>query len=197
MVNKRYVNKFMQAGMMDYWYGRGSEALATLQKLRSNFEASQFHAETDELLKNMNNVDQLFKTGESYLVADEPEKAVEPFKEALETDKRVMGELAETHQSFYRKNILQDMAAKSYQRGKHWADREDKRRGCKLWKLGFEFYKGNTDLNRAVAFCSTQALQTLNEAGGCNDLSAVQDFAVPGDGMAEQVEAKKQEWKCH
>ncbi|MBU8899428.1 FHA domain-containing protein [Corallococcus sp. H22C18031201] len=195
-INKKYVNKFMQAAMVDYWFGRGSEALATLQKLRSNFEASQFHAETDLLVKDMGNVDQLFKVGESALTAEDPEKAAGFFREALETDTRLMANMAESHPSFYRKNILQDMATKAYSRGKHWADREDKRKACRIWKLGFEFYRGSTDLNKAVAFCSGQASQALSGAGGCSDLTVVEDYAVPGDGVAEQLAAKKTEWKC-
>lgn len=196
MMNNRYSPKLMQAAMMDYWHGRGSEALATLQKLRSKEDSAQFHAQADDLMRDVSNVDQLFKAGASALNLDDPERAVEPFKEALSTDKRLMGELAETHLSFYRKNIFQDMASKAYQRGKHFADREDKRRGCKIWKLGFEFYKGNTDLNRAVAFCSTQAQQALSEVAGCQDLSIVEDYAVQGDGIAELVATKKQELKC-
>ncbi|CAM4062025.1 FHA domain-containing protein [Corallococcus sp. ZKHCc1 1396] len=196
MMNSRYSAKLMQAAMMDYWAGRGSESLATLQKLRSKVDSAQYHAPADELMRDVSNVDQLFKAGESALTREDPERAVEPFKEALATDKRLMGELAETHLSFYRKNILQDMAAASYLRGKHFADRDDKRRGCRIWKLGFDFYKGNTDLNRTVAYCSTLAQQVLNNAAGCPDLGAVEDYAVPGDGIAELVAAKKQELKC-
>ncbi|RKH03816.1 FHA domain-containing protein [Corallococcus praedator] len=196
MMNSRYSAKLMQAAMMDYWAGRGSEALATLQKLRSKVDSAQYHAQADELMRDVSNVDQLFKTGESALTREDPERAVAPFKEALTTDKRLMGELAETHLSFYRKNIFQDMAQAAYLRGKHFADREDRRRGCRIWKLGFDFYKGNTDLNRTVAFCSTQAQQVLSNASGCMDLAAVEDFAVPGDGIAELLAAKKAELKC-
>ncbi|NBD09580.1 FHA domain-containing protein [Corallococcus silvisoli] len=196
MMNSRYAPKLIQAAMMDYWTGRGSEALATLQKLRSKEDQAQYHAQVDDLIRDVSNVDQLFKTGESALTNNDPERAVAPFKEALTTDKRLMAELAETHLSFYRKNIFQDMATASYLRGKHFADREDRRRGCRIWKLGFDFYKGNTDLNRVVAFCSTQAQNALNAVGSCSDLTAVEDYAVPGDGIAEQVATKKAELKC-
>jgi pSer/pThr/pTyr-binding forkhead associated (FHA) protein/tetratricopeptide (TPR) repeat protein len=195
-VKKRFPHKLMQAAMMDYWAGRGSEALATLQKLRGNYEAAQFHAQTDELIKIMSTVDQLFKGGETYLAADDPEKAAEPFREALQVDKELMQELAESKPSFYRRNILQDMADKSYLRGRQWADRQDKRRACKVWKLGFSFYAGNPDLNKASAFCSTLAADALRGAGGCPDLAAVLDYAVNGDGIAEKVGEKKAEWKC-
>jgi hypothetical protein len=107
-----------------------------------------------------------------------------------------MGDLWETLPSFYRRNIQQDLASNALIRGKHHADREDRRRGCKVWKLGFEFYKGNTDLNKVVGFCSTQGLRALQNAGGCGDLQAAEDFAVPGDGLGEKIVAAKQEMKC-
>ncbi|MFP2912632.1 FHA domain-containing protein, partial [Pyxidicoccus sp. 3LFB2] len=195
-VKKRFPNKLMQAAMMDYWAGRGSEALATLQKLRGNYEAAQFHAQTDELIKIMSTVDQLFKGGQSFLAGDDPEKAAEPFREALQVDKELMQELAESKPSFYRRNILQDMADKSYQRGREWADRQDRRRACKVWKLGFGFYAGNPDLNKASAYCSNLASDAFKAAGACPDLAAVLDYAVKGDGIAEKVEEKKAEWKC-
>jgi tetratricopeptide (TPR) repeat protein len=182
--------------MMDYGAGRGSEALATLQKLRGNYEAAQLHAQTDDLIKVMSTVDQLFKGGQTYLAADDPEKAAEPFREALQVDKELMQELAESKPSFYRRNILQDMADKSYQRGKHWADRQDNRRACKVWKLGFSFYAGNPNLNKASAFCSNLALSTFREASGCPELAAALDFAVKGDGVEDMVMGKKAEWKC-
>jgi ABC transport system ATP-binding/permease protein len=196
MFNKRYEPKLVQAAMMDYWSGRGSESLATLQKLRAKVDQAQYHALADDLIRDVSNVDQLFKTGESSITNDDPERAVTPFKEALATDKRIMGDLAESHMSFYRKNIFQDFASAAYLRGKHYADREDRRRGCRIWKLGFDFYKGNTDLNRVVAFCSTQAQNALNAAGSCSDLATVEDMAVPGDGIAELLATKKAEMKC-
>ncbi|NTX41296.1 FHA domain-containing protein [Myxococcus sp. CA033] len=195
-VKGRYPNKLMQAAMMDYWAGRGSEALATLQKLRASSESAQFHAQADEMLKTMSTVDQLFKGGQSYLAADDPEKAAEPLREALEVDKSLMLDLAEPKPSFYRRSILADMADKSYQRGKHWADRDDKRRACRMWKLGFGFYAGNPDLNKAAGFCSATALSAFRQAGGCPDMAAVLDFAVKGDGVEELVVAKKKEWSC-
>jgi hypothetical protein len=144
----------------------------------------------------MSTVDQLFKNGETFLAGDDPEKAAEPFREALQVDKELMLDLAESKPSFYRRNILQDMAEKSYQRGREWADRQDRRRACRVWKLGFGFYAGNPDLNKAAAFCSSLASDALRDAGGCPDLAAVLDFAVKGDGVAEKVDEKKKEWSC-
>lgn len=195
-VKKRFGHKLMHAAMMDYWAGRGSEALATLQKLRGNYEAAPFHAQADELIRIMSTVDQLFKNGETFLASDDPEKAAEPFREALQVDKELMLDLAESKPSFYRRNILQDMAEKSYQRGREWADRQDRRRACRVWKLGFGFYAGNPDLNKAAAFCSSLASDAFRDAGGCPDLAAALDYAVKGDGVQEKVEEKKKEWSC-
>jgi pSer/pThr/pTyr-binding forkhead associated (FHA) protein len=193
---ERFANPFLFAAMMDYWGGRGNEALAKLQKLRSNYEMSQLHGQADELIKQVGTVDQLFKNGQALLQVEDVERAAEPMGEALELDKTLMGDLWERLPSFYRRNTQQDLASNALIRGKHYADREDRRRGCKVWKLGFQFYKGNTDLNKVVGFCSTQGLRALQNAGGCGDLQAAEDFAVPGDGLAEKIVAAKQEWKC-
>jgi len=195
-IDERYSNPFLRAALMDYWAGRGNEALAKLQKLRGDYDQSQFHAQADDLLKQIGTVDQLFKNGEALLQMQDVEEASEPLGEALELDKQLMGELWERLPSFYRRNIQQDIASSALIRGKHWADREDRRRGCKIWKMGFQFYKGNTDLNKVVGFCSTQGLRALQAAGGCGDLQAAVDFAVPGDGLEEKIAAAKQEWKC-
>jgi tetratricopeptide (TPR) repeat protein len=194
--NQRFPSKHIVAAMVDYWYGRGNEAFATLQKLRSNYELAQFHRQADELIKDVSTVDQLFKIGQSHLQNEDVEKAAEPFLEALEVDKRLLGELAETRASFYRRNIQQDMASKSLVRGKYWDDRGDPSRACRVWKLGFRFYPGNTDLNSAVGRCSSRALKAFKEASTCEDLQGVLDLAVPGDGIEEKVAALKTENGC-
>jgi pSer/pThr/pTyr-binding forkhead associated (FHA) protein/tetratricopeptide (TPR) repeat protein len=193
---QRLPNKFMIAAMMDYYGGRGNEAVATLQRLRNNYELSQYHSQADKLIADVNNVDQLFKTGQGYLQKEEVEKAEEPLLEALEVDKRLMGDLAETKPSFYRRNIQHDMASAAIARGKYWDDRGDKRRSCRIWKLGFRFYAGNTDLNSQVGRCSTRGLSAIKEASSCSELDVVLDYAVPGDGLDERVAAMKKELGC-
>ncbi len=193
---QRFPNKFLVAAMMDYWGGRGNESFTTLQKLRSNYELAQYHGEADKLLTDVSNVDQLFKIGQGHLQNEDVEKAAEPLQEALEVDKRLMGELADTRPSFYKRNIQQDMAAKAIKRGTFWDDRGDQRRACRIWKLGFRFYAGNTDLNFQVGRCSTRGLKALKAAQACEDLDAVMDLAVPGDGLEEKVAAMKKESGC-
>jgi tetratricopeptide (TPR) repeat protein len=197
MFKERYPNAYMNAAMFDYWGGRGNESLAKLQKVRSNYELASLHNQTDLLIKDVGNVDNLFKSGSTLLTEGEIEKAAEPFEEALEVDKRLMGELWESVPSFYRKNIQQDMADKAYERGRDWAKRDDQQRACRLWKVGFRFYKGNTDLIRVLSnLCSTQATKLLASASSCRELNEVLVWAVAGDGVEEKVAKKREELQC-
>ncbi len=193
---QRYTNKNLFNAMMDYWTGRGNEALVTLQKLRNNYEQSQYHAQADELISAVGTVHNLYTAGQTLLAKNELEKAAEAFREVLDGDQKLMAELAETKPSTYRRNLQMDVATKAYEMGRYWSEREDPRRGCKLWKLGFSFYAGNPTLNKAVGFCSTKAAQALANAGSCEDLPLALEFAVKGDGIEEAVEAKKKEFEC-
>ncbi len=195
---KNLTNKYLVEAMMDYWQGRGNESLSTLQKLRSDFAPAQvqYHARADALMKDASTVDNLYKLGQSLLQKEEVEDAAEPFQEALEVDKRLMGDLAETRASFYRRSIQQEMAGNSLRLGKFWDERDDPRRACRLWKLGFRFYTGNTDLTSAVGRCSSRAVKALNAAKNCAQLEGVLELAVPGDGIEEKVKLLKEENKC-
>lgn len=188
--------KFMYSAMMDYWAGKGNESLLKLQRLRSNYELSQYHAQTDDLMRAVGTVHNLFNAGQTLLTQKEVEKAADNFREVLDLDAKLMGDLVETKPSFYRRSLRQDIASAAYDLGRHWADREDARRACKLWKLGFSFYAGNATLNRAVGFCSTKGQQALDGVSRCDDIKLVLDFAVKGDGLEEKAEAKKKELNC-
>ncbi|HVG62834.1 MAG TPA: FHA domain-containing protein, partial [Hyalangium sp.] len=197
MFKERYPNAYLNAAMFDYWGGRANESLAKLQKVRSNYELASLHKQTDLLIQDVSNVANLFKSGSTELQAGEIERAAEPFEEAMEVDKRLMGDLWESVPSFYRKNIQQDMADKAYERGRDWAKRDDPRRACRLWKVGFRFYKGNTDLIRVLSnLCSTQATKLFAEASSCRDLAEAEEWAVTGDGLEEKIAKKREELKC-
>ena len=59
------------------------------------------------------------------------------------------------------------------------------------------YWKGNSDLLRAVTnICTQEAQRRLEAAGGCEDLDLVLEFAVDGDGHKEIVEKKKAELAC-
>ncbi|HVG61475.1 MAG TPA: FHA domain-containing protein [Hyalangium sp.] len=197
MFKERYPNAYLNAAMFDYWGGRANESVAKLQKVRSNYELASLHNQTDLLIQDVSTVNNLFKTGSTLLQAGEIEKAAEPFAEALDVDKRLMGDLWETVPSFYRKNIQQDMSDKAYERGRDWAKRDDQRRACKLWKVGFRFYKGNTDLIRVLSnLCSTQATKLFAVAGSCGELAEAEEWSVTGDGLEEKISKRREELKC-
>jgi len=197
MFKAKFPNPYMYSAMFDYWGGRANESLAKLQKVRSNYELATLHGQTEQLFKDVGNVANLFKTGSTLLTAGDVEKAAEPFDEALEIDKRLMGDFWETVPSFYRKNIQNDIAERAYERGRDWVKREDPLRACNLWKIGFRFYKGNTDLNRVISnVCSTQGTRLFAAAGSCADLAEVAQWAVPGDGLEEKMAKKREELQC-
>lgn len=197
MFKERYPNAYMSAAMFDYWGGRGNESIAKLQKVRSNDTLASLHGQTDLLIKDVGNVDNLFKSGQTLLQAGEVERAAEPFTEALEVDKRLMADLWSAVPSFYRKNIEQEMADKAFERGRDWFKREDQLKACRLWKVGFRFYKGNTELIRVLSnICSAQGLRLFAEAKSCGDLSKVLEWAVTGDEIEEKVTKRQQELGC-
>jgi hypothetical protein len=89
------------------------------------------------------------------------------------------------------------MAAGCYDKGKYWMDRKDEKRACKLWRLGFWFYKGDSNLLKAVTnVCTQRAHEVLGGASDCQSLARVLDYEVQGDGTKEEYERRKAEMKC-
>src|SRR6185436_20381736 len=114
-------------------------------------------------------VEGLLKGGATDLSNEDPERAEDPYKEALSIDERLVlgadkAALPEADKkadldrfkSYQRKNIQHDMAAACYDKGKYWMDRKDEKRACKLWRVGFWFYKGDSNLLKAVTNVCTQ-----------------------------------------
>jgi ABC transport system ATP-binding/permease protein len=193
----RYPDKVLSGALLNYWLGRGSEASVSLLRLTERTEKAELHEEARRLQQDISTVDQLFKTGQGALQSEDPERAAKVFQEALELDSKLMDKDADTHPSHYKRNIQQDMAAAAYLKGVHWADRQDVRRACKMWKLGFGFYQANPDLNKAVVnVCSARGSSELQTARTCADLVKVLDFAVEGDGLVQKVQAKRGELQC-
>ncbi|MHB8874930.1 MAG: FHA domain-containing protein, partial [Myxococcaceae bacterium] len=194
---KRFSEKALVDAMLFYFDGRAGEAQTALLSLKEKAEKASVHALADDLRKQITSADQLYKEGQANLQAEDPERAAEPFREVLSIDEKLMGDQFDATQSFFRRNILQDMASKSYDKGKPFADRQDYRKACRVWKLGFSFYKGNAELLRALGnVCSNRAVQEMESAAACEDLTKVADYAVDGDGIKEKIEAKKTEWQC-
>jgi tetratricopeptide (TPR) repeat protein len=194
---QRYPEKELAEAMLAFFDGKAGDARNVLQRVREQHEKAALHATADELRKQITAVEQLYAEGQANLQAEEPERAAEPFREALAIDAQLMKEQAEATQSFFRRNILQDMAAKSYEKGKLFADRQDPRKACRVWKLGFSFYKGNHELLRALGnVCSSRAVHELEGAPGCDELGRIEEFAVDGDGMKERIEERRVQLKC-
>lgn len=192
----RFQERLLSEPMQAYWEGRANDALLALGRLRDNMRKAQLHQQADSLRDDISAVDQLFKTGEGALQNDDPEKAAEPFKEALALDQKLMADQYEIRPSFYRRNIQQDMAQAAFTAGKHWSDRSDPIRACEIFKLGFSFYRADGDLLRSVAWCSQQGATALADATSCGDLDKVLELAVDGDGLKEKVTQGKVEHKC-
>lgn len=196
-LDRRFDDKQVSLAMLTYFQGRAGEAITMLAKVQEQQARAKFHATAKALQRDVGDVDSLFKEGQSALGADDPERAAEPFREALEKDAVLMGESLAQVPSFFRRNIQTNFAQAAYEKGKLYADRDDFRRACKVWKLGMSFYKGNIFLLRALGnACSGRAVEALERADGCEKFDLVLDFAVDGDGIKEKVEAKKAELKC-
>ena len=197
IINKRFPDKVVQRALLEYWEGKAGEASALLQRVRNTVEKAPIHAEVDQLKRMVENIFQLYQNGQASLQAEDPERASEAFREALALDQELMLDpVYKNLPSFYRTSMQKDLADASYQRGRFWADRRDIRKGCAVWKLGFSFFSGNIDLNKAVRFCSEQALMALNAANNCDALEHAGALAVEGDGVLERVGAKKAEFGC-
>jgi len=210
-----FVNLYKAKDLSDavglYFVGKATEGMASLQnRVVNNIEKAPLHEQAKNLGKQITTVEQLYKAGQGEIGNSRPDKAHEFFSEALVIDEQlVLGpEKAalplekkkkdlDKLTSYYRRNINQDMATSCYARGKDLMDRQDRRQACKIWKLGFSYWRGNTDLLRAVTnVCTQEAARRLEAAGGCEDLEVVLEFAVDGDGHKEQVEKKKEELQC-
>jgi hypothetical protein len=195
-VNGRYPDKIMQEAVMGYWFGTSSQAIASLQRLREDMRYASVHKAAEQLRTSIASVDQLYKTGEGALQADDPERAADPFDEALQTDQTLMGDQAIQRPSFYRRSIQADMASAAYTRGKAYSDRQDIRHGCAIFRLGLRFFGGNLDLNRIASACSELASRKLSEAENCKDLDSAVELAMDGDGIKERSLPQRQQLKC-
>jgi pSer/pThr/pTyr-binding forkhead associated (FHA) protein/tetratricopeptide (TPR) repeat protein len=210
-IKKRMADPDIAEAVVLYFDGKDNEAVNILQRVREKTEKAKFHKLADDIRQNISSVEGLAKEGSTHLSNEEPEKAEEPFREALALDEKiVLGEdiaakseadkkaLLDRFKSYLRKNIQHDMSASCYAKGKFYMDRKDEKRACKLWRLGFSFYKGNSDLLKAVTnICTQRAHAALEDANDCTSLARVLDYEVTGDGTKEEYEKKKEELKCH
>lgn len=209
-IKKRLGEKELWEPVHLYFDGKNNEATLKLQQVLEKAEKVKLHAQAKQIQRDIAEVEGLFKEGSSDLSNEDPERAEEPFKEALVIDERLVlgpekAALPEAEKkqdldrfkSYIRKNIQHDMAAACYEKGKYWMDRKDEKRACKLWRLGFWFYKGDSNLLKAVTnVCTQRANEVLDSASDCASLARVLDFEVAGDGTKEAYEKRKAEMKC-
>jgi ABC transport system ATP-binding/permease protein len=193
---QRYPEPAFALALLNYWNGDSGAAVVGLQKILEDTEKAQLHDTAKQLKKDIFDAAGVVKDGQTALQRDEVEQAATYFEEALQIDKKLMKDLTEHHPSQFRRGIQTDIAAKAYERGKFYAEREDKRKGCKLIKIGFAFFKGNTELNKAAAVCSGLAARAVDGAQSCEELDKALDFAVDGDGMKERAVEMKAQMKC-
>ncbi len=186
----------LNQALASYWEGRSSEARAQLKKLAANVESNDPQERLKAIGEELSSAERLFKRGEGLLAARAPELAREPFLKALEHDRRLLEGLGDRYPSFYRRKIQEDMTRNCYAKGRQWLERRNQRKACRAWKLGFEFYKGNADLNKAVASCSRRGAEALRKVRTCEQLLEVLDLAVEGDGVAPKVDEMRTSLRC-
>jgi pSer/pThr/pTyr-binding forkhead associated (FHA) protein len=209
-IKKRIQDKDIAEAVVLYFDGKENEATTILQRVLEKNEKAKVHAFANQVRKDIAEAMGFFKEGSTDLSKDDPEHAEEPFKEALTIDERLVlgAEKAalpeadkktdlERFKSYVRKNIQHDMAVACYERGKYWMDRKDPKRACKMWKLGFWFYKGDPNLLKALTnVCTQRAKEILDGANDCDSLQRVLDFEVAGDGNREGYDKRKIELRC-
>lgn len=205
---KRYPDPDMGHALELYFDGKFQEMLVPVQRIQDSMQKSKLHDQARELSRNMTSAANQYKSGSTELGNDKPEKAEEPFRNALAIDEKlVMGETVGTNEalrreldrrkSFVRRNILEEMSKSTYQKGKGFADRQDWRQACRVWKLGMSFSKSDTDLLRAVTNkCTGRAAEFFKTANSCEELKAVLEYAVDGDTYKEKATAAMAEMKC-
>jgi len=184
------------AALERYWDGHAGEARSRLRALAARTGAPDWPEELTALQQEISAAEHLFKQGEGQIAVGSPEAAKAPFLKVLEHDRRLLGDLADRYPSYYRRKIQEDMARSSYAKGRQWVERRNHRKACRSWKVGFDFYKGNADLNKAVASCSRRAAEALRKVRKCEQLLEVLDFAVDGDGLARKIEQMRINLQC-
>ena len=206
---KRYPEKGMGEALSLYFDGNFQEAVVPLQKILENVGKAALHDQAKTMMLDIENVKSLFTTGMSSLNDSKVEKAEEPFRKALALDEKMV--LAEKtklpedqrrHEidkraSHVRRSIVDVMGSNCYSSGKALADRKDFRAACRLWKLGISFNRANSDILKAATYCTQRAQKALEQADSCEGYKSVLDFAVDGDGFADEAKKKMTDLDCN
>ena len=174
--------------LTSYFKGDFHSAPVPLQKVIENMAKAEHHAQAKALLLDINSAINLYELGVTAVTNNDPERAAPVFQQALAVDERLL--LGKERVSFLRKAITESMASASSEKGKAYADRKDFRAACRVWKVGLTFTRSSIDLLKAVTnVCTKRASDAFERAQSCEQLKAVLDFAVDGDGIKERVGA--------
>jgi tetratricopeptide (TPR) repeat protein len=206
----RYPEPGMGEALVLYFQGDFATAPVPLQKITEHMSKAAFHEEARRLLNDVNLAINLYENGVAEITADHPERAEAPFLKALALDERLMlGARASTltaeekkrelarYESFVRRNIVETMAASTYEKGKALADRKDFRAACRTWKVGLTFSRSNIDLLKALTnVCTRTASELFEKAQACEQLKSALDFAVDGDGFKEKITQSLEQEGC-
>jgi len=208
---KRLPDPEMARSLSMYFRGNFGECRVPLQKITEQVSKAKLHGVAKDLFRDMSLAIDLYQSGTSDMTNDKLDRAASAYHKALNVDETlVLGKAEaakmaaedkrlalERYASFIRRAIIDSMTNNAYNKGKDYADRKDFRQACRTWKVGLEFSRGNVDLIKAAAFCTTKAKATLDNAENCEVLKSVLDFAVDGDGYKEQVEKYLTQYNCH
>jgi pSer/pThr/pTyr-binding forkhead associated (FHA) protein len=211
---KWFADRFKQAdleqAMLAYYIGKTQDALNRLASIRKDMRKIDWHEEANRLQVQIRQVDSFFNEGMAFLERANVKDAAERFENVLDRDRVLM--LGETSgmmeleekaalnnhlRSFFRNNVMVDMPNKCLSIGEDWRKRNNPKRACQIWKVGYHFNQNNTDLLSSLArYCTSYASELLRKASHCGDLQEVLEYAVEGDGLRQRVEKLQTEHNC-
>lgn len=206
---QRPVAEFGRALVL-YFNGDFHSATVPMEKVLENPAQAQHHEAARALLFDLRQVINVYERGTREVTEGRFEKGAELFRQALAIDEKlILGadavslsqqerrEALKSRSSYLRKAIVESASTQAYERGKAFADQKDFLQACRSWKLGLSFSRTSIDLLKAATnVCTPRAGDAFARAQTCAQLAAVLDFAVDGDGFAEQVIAEGEARGC-
>ncbi len=204
-----YPDPEMGRALSLYFDGKFQEMRVPLGKILDNMEKSKVHEQARELLRDMDSAANQYQSGSTEVGNGKLDKAAGLFRGALAVDEKLVlhgvavpteearkREL-ERRRSFVRKSVIEIMTANALRRGREYADRNDFRQACRVWKLGAAFSLSNLDLLKALQNgCTKHASEAFKSADNCEAYRGVLDYAVDGDGYKEKAKAAMAENNC-
>ncbi|MCL2625216.1 MAG: FHA domain-containing protein [Cystobacterineae bacterium] len=210
LLEQRLQHKDFVQAVLSYYDGKTQDALNKLAAIKSNMQKADLHEEVTRMQVLVRQVDAFFNEGMAFLEKANVRDAAERFQNVLDKDKMLMlGEISGMSEleekaaldnylkSFFRNSVMDDMPKTCLKMGTDWRDRNDARRACQIWKVGYYFNKNNTDLLSALTrYCTNYANELLKKVSSCSDLQEVLEYAVEGDGLRQKVEKLQVDRNC-